>query len=129
MAEWDGTERRNSNEMTVLSAKLQSLHDDVGEMRVALRELTNAITKLAVIEERQANTQMAQDRAFTAISNVEKRLVEIERLLPADFPERLAALEKKSPLNELSSKWFFGILTAIGGGVLVFVIDHFKKGH
>ena len=128
MAEWDGVERRNSGELTVLSAKLQSLHDDVSEMRGALRELTNAITKLAIIEERQTNTQMAQDRAFTAISNVERRLAEIERLLPSDLGERLSALERKSPITDLSNKWVFGAITAIAGGVVVYILDHFKKG-
>jgi len=128
MSEWDGVERRNSGELTVLSAKLQSLHDDVSEMRSALRDLANAITKLAIIEERQTNTQMAQDRAFTAISNVERRLAEIERLLPADLGERLAALERKSPITDLSNKWVFGAITAIAGGVIVYILDHFKKG-
>ena len=128
MSEWDGVERRNSGELTVLSAKLQSLHDDVSEMRSALRDLTNAITKLAIIEERQTNTQMAQDRAFTAISNVERRLAEIERLLPADLGERLAALERKSPITDMSNRWVFGAITAIAGGVVVYILDHFKKG-
>lgn len=128
MSEWDGVERRNSGELTVLSAKLQSLHDDVSEMRSALRDLTNAITKLAIIEERQTNTQMAQDRAFTAISNVERRLAEIERLLPADLGERLSALERKSPITDMSNRWVFGAITAIAGGVIVYILDHFKKG-
>lgn len=128
MSEWDGVERRNSGELTVLSAKLQSLHDDVSEMRSALRDLANAITKLAIIEERQTNTQMAQDRAFTAISNVERRLAEIEKLLPSDLGERLSALERKSPITDLSNKWVFGAITAIAGGVVVYILDHFKKG-
>ena len=129
MSEWDGNERRSNSEMTILSAKLQSLHDDVGEMRTALRELTNAITKLAVIEERQTNTQMAQDRAFTAISNVERRLAEIERLLPIDLPQRIQKLEEKMPENALTSKWVWHIFTLVIGGVIVAAFDHFKRGH
>lgn len=129
MSEWDGAECRQNSEFFVLSSKLQALHEDVSEMRGALKELTTAITKLALIEERQANTQAAQDRAFTAISNVEKRLAEIERIIPSDLGERLAALERKSPINDLSNKWVFGAIVAIISGVAVYIADHFKNGH
>jgi len=65
---------------------------------------------------------------FTAISNVERRLAEIERLLPADLGERLSALERKSPITDMSNRWVFGAITAIAGGVIVYILDHFKKG-
>ena len=129
MAEWDGVERRQGGESLMLATKLQALHEDVSEMKSALKDLTSAITKLALIEERQANTQAAQDRAFTAISNIERRLTEIEKILPPDFAARLSALEKKSPLNDLSNKWVFGAVVAIISGVVVYIADHFKNGH
>ena len=128
MAEWDGTERRNTGELTVLSAKLQSLHDDVSEMRGALRDLTTAITKLALIEERQTNTQIAQDRAFTAIKAVETQLREIEKLIPPDMAKRLQKLEEKAPENALTAKWVWHVATLVVGGLIVYVFDHFKKG-
>lgn len=129
MAEWDGVERRQTGDHLMLATKLQALHEDVSEMKSALKDLTSAITKLALIEERQANTQAAQDRAFTAISNIERRLGEIERILPPDFAIRLSALEKKSPLNDLSNKWVFGAVVAIITGVVVYIADHFRNGH
>ena len=129
MADWDGSERRNTGELTVLSAKLQSLHDDVSEMRSALKELTSAITKLALIEERQTNTQLAQDRAFNAIKSVEIRLYEIEKLLPVDLAKRIQKLEEKAPENALTSKWVWHFVTLVIGGALVAAFDHFKKGH
>jgi len=128
--DWDGVERRKEgHEVNILSAKLQSLHEDVGEMKTALRELTSAITKLALIEERQTQTQMAQDRAFAAIKKVEDRLTEIEKLIPTNFSERLALLEQKSPMNEMTTKWVWHGVTAIVAGFLVYIWDHFKKGH
>lgn len=66
----------------ILSARLETLHEDVGEIRTALRELTSAVTKLALIEERQAQAAAAQERAFKALDNVERRVTEIEKRLP-----------------------------------------------
>ena len=128
MAEWDGAERRSNGELTVLSAKLEALHSDVSEMRSALKELTSAITKLALIEERQTNTQMAQDRAFQAIKSVETRLYEIEKLLPQDLAKRIQKLEEKAPENALTAKWVWHVVTLVVGGFIVYVFDNFKKG-
>ena len=129
MADWDGVERRQSGEWNMLSAKLEALHGDVSEMRAALKDLTSAITKLALIEERQTNTQMAQDRAFQAIKSVEIRLYEIEKLLPIDLGKRLQKLESKMPENALTAKWVWHVVTLVIGGAIVAAFDHFKKGH
>jgi hypothetical protein len=49
-------------------------------MKDALRSLSAAITKLALIEERQAQAGNALQRAFEAIERVERRLAEVERV-------------------------------------------------
>lgn len=82
-AEWTGVDHRSESlELNTLSNKLQSLHSDVGEIKGALNELTKAINKLAVIEERQAVTTASIERAFTAIAKVEERILELEKLAP-----------------------------------------------
>lgn len=80
--EWDGSERRRDY-LAVLDTRLETLHGDVGEMKSVLRELTQAITKLALIEERQAQAAQAQERAFTALAKVEERVTDIEKKMPA----------------------------------------------
>ena len=42
-------------EMALLTHKVESLHNDMGEMKVVMRDVANALTKLALIDERQAN--------------------------------------------------------------------------
>jgi len=80
---YHGTERRVADsDIATLSARLQSLHSDVSEIKVVMRELTTAITKLALVEERQANVAAAQERMFTAIAKLEIRLAALERLEP-----------------------------------------------
>jgi regulator of replication initiation timing len=76
----EGRERRV--DVALMGAKLNVLHQDVGEIKDAIKELTSAITRLALVEERIASTSAAQERAFEAIAKVEARLVEIEKMLP-----------------------------------------------
>ena len=80
---------RNPTEAEMLRMRLESLHADVGEIKGAMRELTDAITKLALVEERQMHANAAIDRAFKGVSKVDERvervelrLLDIEKLLP-----------------------------------------------
>lgn len=71
------------SEQTVIDHRLQTLHEDVVEMKTALGKLTDAVTKLALLEERQAHAAAAQERAFAAIERVETRLLKIEHQMPS----------------------------------------------
>ena len=57
------------------------LHEDVGDIKSALKDLTSAITRLALVEERMATASAAQERAFKALAEMEKKVVEIEKIL------------------------------------------------
>lgn len=66
----------------VIAARLDNLHEDVSGMRDVLRELASAVTKLAVIEERQTQSAQALERAFKVLEKVETRLDTIEKSQP-----------------------------------------------
>lgn len=70
------------SESDVLAVKLETLHSDVGEIKSALNKLSEAITKLALVEERQAQTAEAMERAFRLIGKLEDRLTELEKAQP-----------------------------------------------
>jgi hypothetical protein len=70
------------NQENVLTVKLDMLHSDVVDMKTALNELSKAITKLALVEERQAQTADAMERAFKAIGKIEDRLSKLELTAP-----------------------------------------------
>lgn len=91
----------------VLSIQLKTLHDDVSEMKSALKDLATAITKLALIEERQANAAAAQERAFAALERVEMRL---------------SILEKDVPANKRISVWFDRAIWAALGLMVMTVL-------
>lgn len=54
------------------------LHKDILEIKTVLRELTQAVTRLAVVEERQTQTTTALERAFALLDGIEKRLAQLE---------------------------------------------------
>jgi len=99
-------------EMATLSARLETLHSDVADIKSALKDLTTAITKLALIEERVAITANALERAFKTISKVE---------------ERVSALELKAPLNDRSAAWLDRLVMTIVGAALALVWDQVSK--
>jgi len=68
-------ERRS---LDIVVVKLKSLHSDVTEMRDVLKELTVAINRLALVEERQAQTALALERAFATMTKLEERLGRLE---------------------------------------------------
>ena len=92
-----------------LDKRLEVLHNDVMDMRVVLKDLTTAITKLALIEERQAHAAAAQERAFRALESVEMRVAQIEKRLPE---------------QDRTAKYVEMFLTALAVAALLYVAKH-----
>ncbi len=72
------------SDMSLLNHRLGDLHADVSEMKSAMKDLATAITKLALIEERQANAAAAQERAFGVLAKLEDRVSRLETYVPAN---------------------------------------------
>lgn len=102
-----------ADNIDLLSARIHTLHEDVSEIKGTLKDLTTAITKLALVEERLANTTAAQERAFTAISKIESRL---------------ALLENKVPVTDSAMKWVDRGVTAVVAAALMFIWDKVTRG-
>ncbi len=98
-----------SEEYGVLEHRLATLHDDVTEIKTALRALSDAITKLALVEERQSRTAESLERAFKAIAKVE---------------ERLSVLEAAKPAYDRTNVWVDKALWVAAGAAVVFVAKH-----
>jgi len=102
-----------ADNIDLLSARIHTLHEDVSEIKGTLQNLTTAITKLALVEERLANTTAAQERAFGAISKIENRL---------------SALELKVPVTDNAMKWVDRGVTALVAAAAMFIWDKVTKG-
>jgi hypothetical protein len=71
-----------NEDISLLNHKFDSLNEVVSDMKLALKELTTAITKLTLIEERQSHAAAAQERAFASIERIENRLKALEYNAP-----------------------------------------------
>ncbi len=105
---------RKETDVNLLSARLQTLHSDVSDIKGTLKDLTMAINKLALVEERLGNTNAAQERTFKMLAKLD---------------ERIDALEKQAVTNTSTAKWVDRAITAIIGAAAMFTWDKITKGH
>lgn len=102
-----------SADVSLLSVKLHTLHNDVSDIKGTLKDLTAAINKLALVEERLSNTTAAQERSFKAIQRLEERIDE---------------LEKKNINTDNTSKWIDRGLVAALGAFFAFIWERVRNG-
>lgn len=93
----------------IIAIKLDGLHSDVSDLKEVLREMSQAVAKLAVIDERQSQASQSLERAFVAIEKVEARL---------------GRLEQAAPLQKQTSRW---VEMAVLGIVVIAVEYFFRK--
>lgn len=130
----------DSNEL--LASRLDSLHRDVGEIKTSVDKLSDAVVKLALVEERVATSQATLQRAFAAIeknaTNIEKlvdrvttmqaaqerMLLVIERQTTAQesLAHRLERLERAEPKASAMANRVENALWALGAVVAVVVL-------
>jgi hypothetical protein len=87
-------------EIALLTNKVESLHEDMSEMKVVMRDIANALTKLAIIDERQEKMSETQGRIFKLLDN---------------HAERINELEKDDRRQSLAVNWVFGATWAAAG--------------
>ncbi|MDE2452742.1 MAG: hypothetical protein KGL43_04045 [Burkholderiales bacterium] len=92
--------------LALLMQRVDGLHGDISEMRQAMREVANAVTQLALVEERQTQIGNAMERAFGLIEKV---------------ADRVGALEKTQPQQKQVAEWVHRALWAAAAAMLVFV--------
>ena len=135
MTEQTTNRRAGDENMQVLATKIEDLAQDMSEMKHGIVKMADALTKLAIVEERQTQTILAQERAFKALERVEERQRTHElvckdqdkevRQLIADSNERLsgrvAELEKAEPMQEQTGKWVMAAVWGAAGLLAMFV--------
>ena len=93
------------------------MHTEVSEMRSALRELTSAISKLALFEERQSHFSMAQERLFNLCEKQDEHIAELAK--------RLHELEVSEPEQKRTSGWVTAAVWAAAGLAAVLILGKF----
>lgn len=95
-----------THDMAVISHRIGALHDDFAEMKSVLRDLAAAITKLALIEERQSHAALEQSRTIKVLEKLETRI---------------DILEKDAPLQAQTSNWVLSAVWAAAGLSVMFI--------
>ncbi len=79
---WDDEKDRRAQPVYQIGLKLDVLHRDVADMKQVLKDLTTAISKLAIVEERQAQTSLAIERVLASLSRIDDRVSTLEESVP-----------------------------------------------
>jgi hypothetical protein len=95
--------------LDVLGARFEALGKDLAEMKAVLRSVSDAITKLALVEERQTQAAASIARAFESLEKIDARL------------ERL---EAQHPSALLVARVVNGAVIAAAAGSVVYVAKH-----
>lgn len=70
------------SDIAVAIAKIDTLAGDMAELKASVKELTTAVSRLAVIEERQSSSNESLGRAFKQIESLQSRLAALEQAQP-----------------------------------------------
>ena len=114
------SECNDSSAWAEFTKQLGALHADVGdikagmsEFRDGMKELAAAILKLALVEERQANTAQALERAFKLLEKLDQKVDAVA--------ERVHELEKSEPMQNKAAEWTERLLWAAASAALMFI--------
>ena len=100
-------------DINVVITRLGLLSEDVGELKETLRQIASAVTRLALVEERQMQTNEALSRAFKQIDKFDLKLTAVE--------QRLGALERMQPMQQQTNGWVLTAVWAAAGAAVMFV--------
>lgn len=112
-------ENTNMDDTTVkiVVDRLQSLHQDVNElkdsMRESMKEMSSAVTKLVLLEERNTQTVRLIERAMKELDD---QKVEHNKLV-----DKVNNLAEQAPLNRQTNRMIDALIYAVVGGVLMFI--------
>lgn len=70
------------NESAILAVKIEAMGSDLQEIKSSMKELVSAVSRLAVVEERQSTTNDAIGRAFKDIAAIGARVTILEANQP-----------------------------------------------
>lgn len=101
------------SDINIIITHLDLLSEDVEELNETLRQIASAVTRLAIVEERQMQTNEALSRAFKQIEKLDLKLTGIE--------QRLGTLERVQPQQQQTTTWVVSAVWAAAGAAVLFI--------
>ena len=87
----------NDTHNAVMAHKVDAVHSRLIGLESSMNKLTDAIVKLALIEERQSQFAITQERAFKVLEKIDAKVEGIEK--------RVVGLEVAEPEQQRTSAW------------------------
>lgn len=100
------TERNEAARIERLTHHMLSIRESVDEMKGAMKEMASAITRLALVEERQAAVSTTIERLVQSLEKVD---------------ERLRRLEVSEPLQAKATEWVQSAVWAAAAAAVMFI--------
>ena len=103
--------------LAVLVTRLDSVIDNQTQQQITLRELSSAVNRLSVIEERQSADRQSMERAFNAVGEAKGSVKELTT--------RVEKLEQAQPMQTFTNgvvQKIIGIIVAAVIGALVTMV-------
>lgn len=118
MGQWDGDERRIAPDPHLLALSVESMRKDLSSLQSNMSDLTAAVTKLAVMEERLSAHRLGQERV--------EATVEAVRSSQDALSNRVRALESSLAVNSKTtsdtSRWVEFAITAVVSATLTWFL-------
>lgn len=130
-----------TDHLSLIEHRLSSIEGSHDELRDAIKELTIAINKLAIVDERQVQAALIMDRLTQSVDKAHSRIDGLQSEFAKALQQaksdcqaevktldtRVVNLEKSAPIQEKTAHWvekvqwlvFGTVLTALVGMVLV----------
>ena len=106
------TKKQDDTAIRLIADRINALHGDVGDLRdtmvESMKEMTAAITKLAIYDEKQ----MQMNQSYERLSKMQDKHEEHHEKLEA----RIDELEKQAPMTKQVVTW---TISAVGGIVML----------
>lgn len=104
----EGALRRRGSDPSI-----ELLVHKVSRMEASMEKMADAMSRLAVIEDRQTSDKAALERAFDAIAKSDERCTDaVEKVVAkiALSDKRIEGLERAAPMHDQTQRW---VLTAM----------------
>ena len=101
------------SDINVVITRLGLLSEDVGELKETLRQIASAVTRLALVEERQMQTNEALSRALDTLDKLDLKIVAVE--------QRIGSLERMQPQQQQTTTWVVSAVWAAAGAAFFFI--------
>jgi len=94
------------DQLTALAHDVQHIRENQESMKKAIERMSEAVARLAIVEERQAATSQAIERVMAAVEKID---------------ERVRRLEIAEPMQAKTSEWVQSAIWAAAAAAVMFV--------